>query len=412
MAENVQQTLLVVGGVSGSGKSTFGVELARRLNIPFLDGDDLHPPSNIEKMKSGKPLDDFDREPWLDNIRTKALEMIEHLKSFGQSDHKDGQPLAIVIACSALKRRYRDMLRGFSASAKNVSKTAQSDCQVHFIHLSGDPELIRKRLQDRKNHFVGSDILASQLDTLQEPDPGQENSPQSQIFTISLSFDDCQPKSVEEMVNEAMQELADKTGLPMPELAQFRQQSPVQLPSLQTLFDPEPGQLQDVLALLFEVSDSIENKLIPILRENLQNKLPNSYSELIDHCQDIVENRFDRDEQVNFLGSHPRIGAVKGLSKLSSKEQGNQADPAVLNRLAELNALYEKLYPGLRYVTFVNGRSRAEIVEEMEDLITKDAAPTPAVHLQDKNWQAELKRGIRDVFQIANSRLKSITESS
>ncbi|KAA1126167.1 hypothetical protein PGTUg99_005597 [Puccinia graminis f. sp. tritici] len=130
------------------------------------------------------------------------------------------------------------------------------------------------------------------------------------------------------MVNEALQELANSTRLPI-----VQSQIPIQLPTLQSLLDSESAQLKDVLALLFEVSDSIEHKLIPILREEIQEKSPNSYSELIDHCQHIVENRFSCDEQVNFLASHPRIGEVKGLSKFSSKEQGNQTDPAILARL-------------------------------------------------------------------------------
>ncbi|KAA1132429.1 hypothetical protein PGTUg99_007001 [Puccinia graminis f. sp. tritici] len=74
--------------------------------------------------------------------------------------------------------------------------------------------------------------------------------------------------------------------------------------------------------------------------------------------------------------------------------------------------LYEQTYPGLRYVTFVNGRSRAEIVKEMEDLLIKEDRSTTEVHLQDKEWQAELKRGIGDVFKIAQSRLESMTEAS
>ncbi|KAA1106633.1 hypothetical protein PGT21_036721 [Puccinia graminis f. sp. tritici] len=425
MAGNLHPTLLVVAGVSGTGKSTFGSELAKRLDVPFLDGDDLHPPSNIEKMKSGVPLDDSDREPWLHVIRAKAIEIVERPSS------RKSPPPVIVIACSALKRKYRDLLRGPPEIDTGLSKAAVSNFRVDFIYrkhssiafpssedrsdfrsflspkVKGQPELIRQRLEDREDHFVGSSILASQLATLQEPDPDQENSNHSKTIVIPLSSDDHQPRSVVEMVNEALQELANSTRLPI-----VQSQIPIQLPTLQSLLDSESAQLKDVLALLFEVSDSIEHKLIPILREEIQEKSPNSYSELIDHCQHIVENRFSCDEQVNFLASHPRIGEVKGLSKFSSKEQGNQTDPAILARLKELNMLYEQTYPGLRYVTFVNGRSRAEIVKEMEDLLTKEERPTTEVHLQDKEWQAELKRGIGDVFKIAQSRLKSMTEAS
>ncbi|KAH9474120.1 hypothetical protein Pst134EA_001163 [Puccinia striiformis f. sp. tritici] len=401
--------LLVVAGVSGSGKSAFGSELAKRLNIPFIDGDDLHPTSNIEKMKSGMPLDDLDREPWLNAIRIEALKIVKHPSL--SSDQARSQSPAIVIACSALKRKYRDILRGSSSSGSEtvgLSRTASPDVQVHFIYLQGDPELIKQRLEKRKNHFMGSNLLGSQLDTLEEPDPQQENSDHSKIITIPLlSPAGCQPKSLEEMVDEALQELSKTTRFPMAP-AQLTHQSSVELPSLDGLFNTEPDQLRDVLALLFEVSDSIENKLIPILREQTKENSLDSYSGLIDRCEEIVGNHFGIDEQVNFLGSHPRIGEVRGLSKLSSNEQGNQSDQGVLDRLKELNMLYEELYPGLRYVTYVNGRSRAEIVKEMEALLIEDKSTSPKIHFQDQEWHNELKRGISDVFRIAKSRSKSM----
>jgi hypothetical protein len=206
--------------------------------------------------------------------------------------------------------------------------------------VKGHPELIRQRLANRENHFVGSSILASQLATLQEPDPDQENSNHSKTIVIPLSCENHQPRSVEEMVNEALRELGRTTRL-----AIVQSQKPIQLPALQSLLVSESGQLKDVLALLFEVSDSIEHKLIPILREESHNKSPNSYSELIDHCQHIVETRFSCDEQLNFLASHPRIGEVKGLSKFSSKEQGNQTDPAIL---ARLKVCYKLLLTAIR----------------------------------------------------------------
>jgi gluconokinase len=125
-------------GVSGSGKSTVGAELARRLGVPFADADSFHPPSNIAKMAAGTPLTDDDRYPWLEAV--------------GQwlADHEDGG----VMSCSALKRTYRDRLR--------------SHCpRIVFLHLTGSPELIGRRQAGRPGHFMPSALVGSQFDTLE-----------------------------------------------------------------------------------------------------------------------------------------------------------------------------------------------------------------------------------------------------
>lgn len=125
-------------GVSGSGKSTVGAALARRLRVPFVDADSLHPPANIAKMAAGEPLDDDDRYPWLDKVG-------EWL-----AGHCDGG----VVSCSALKRRYRDQLR--------------THCpQVEFLHLAGSPALISGRLAARTGHFMPAALLRSQFDALE-----------------------------------------------------------------------------------------------------------------------------------------------------------------------------------------------------------------------------------------------------
>lgn len=133
-------------GVSGSGKSTVGSRLAEELAVPFLDADDLHPPANVDKMAAGVPLTDDDRWPWLAKV---------------------GQALAaasgtgLVVACSALKRSYRDAIR------------AQAPGTV-FVHLTGSRELLSSRLSHREGHFMPASLLDSQLATLQplEPDEG------------------------------------------------------------------------------------------------------------------------------------------------------------------------------------------------------------------------------------------------
>ncbi len=129
---------VVVMGVSGSGKSTVGVALARRLQVPFVDADTLHPPANIAKMAAGEPLDDDDRRPWLEKVG-------EWL-----AGHRNGG----VVSCSALKRKYRDQLRTHCA-------------QVEFLHLAGSPALIGGRLTTRSGHFMPAALLRSQFDTLE-----------------------------------------------------------------------------------------------------------------------------------------------------------------------------------------------------------------------------------------------------
>jgi gluconokinase len=131
-------------GVSGSGKSTVGAALARRLGVPFADADDFHPAANIAKMAAGTPLTDADRYPWLEAVG-KWLE-----------DHQDGG----VMSCSALKRTYRDRLR--------------SHCpQLEFLHLTGSPELIARRQAGRPGHFMPSALLKSQFDTLEPLAPDE-----------------------------------------------------------------------------------------------------------------------------------------------------------------------------------------------------------------------------------------------
>ncbi|MGV0837898.1 gluconokinase [Mycolicibacterium thermoresistibile] len=135
---------IVVMGVSGSGKSVVGAALAQRLRVPFADADDFHPPANVAKMTSGQALDDDDRFPWLEAV--------------GQwlAEHSDGG----VVACSALKRRYRDQLRRHCPD-------------LEFVHLTGAVEVIAKRQSSRPGHFMPSSLLQSQFDTLEPLEPDE-----------------------------------------------------------------------------------------------------------------------------------------------------------------------------------------------------------------------------------------------
>ncbi|WP_052129298.1 gluconokinase, GntK/IdnK-type [Clavibacter michiganensis] len=130
---------VIVMGVSGSGKSTVGELLAQDAGVPFLDGDDLHTEANRRKMAEGHALDDDDRRPWLEEVG-RAL-----------AGRPEGGP---VVACSALKRSYRDILRAAAPDAV-------------FVHLAGDHELLAERLGGREGHFMPSSLLASQLRTLE-----------------------------------------------------------------------------------------------------------------------------------------------------------------------------------------------------------------------------------------------------
>ena len=136
--------IIVIMGVSGSGKTTVGRQLAAALHWEFSDADEFHSPANVEKMKSGVPLTDKDREPWLRSIR----DAIERWKR-DEPGH--------VLACSALKKRYREAL-------------GRNDPDVRFIYLHGGFELISERLKSRKGHFFNPALLRSQFEALEDPE--------------------------------------------------------------------------------------------------------------------------------------------------------------------------------------------------------------------------------------------------
>ncbi|MGC0341987.1 gluconokinase [Streptomyces sp. SLBN-8D4] len=131
--------VVVVMGVAGTGKTTIGPLLAARLGVPYAEGDDFHPPANIAKMSAGTALTDDDRWPWLDAIGSWA---------HGRAG------LGGVVSCSALKRSYRDRLRGEAPG-------------VVFVHLAGDRSLIEDRMSHRQGHFMPTALLDSQFATLQ-----------------------------------------------------------------------------------------------------------------------------------------------------------------------------------------------------------------------------------------------------
>jgi gluconokinase len=137
--------VIILMGVTASGKTTVGRLLASALGYHFYDADDFHPPANIDKMRRGIPLDDADRLPWLEALR--------HLVCACVAEHADG-----VLACSALKEAYQQVLL--------------VDPQVKLVYLKADQDLIRQRLLQRRGHFMNPQLLESQFATLEEPKQG------------------------------------------------------------------------------------------------------------------------------------------------------------------------------------------------------------------------------------------------
>jgi gluconokinase len=145
--------IAIVFGVSGSGKTTLGKLLARQLGWHFIEADDFHPAANIEKMHSGHPLTDEDRWPWLDRLREQIKRSLAARKN-------------AVLACSALKRAYRERLR--------VSG------EVKFVFLRGDYAIIEAQLSQRRGHFMNPRLLRSQFADLEEPKADED------VLTIEL----------------------------------------------------------------------------------------------------------------------------------------------------------------------------------------------------------------------------------
>ena len=140
--------LYVIMGVSGSGKSLIGAQLGAALHIDFVEGDDLHPPENVQRMAAGVPLTDDNRRGWLLRIAARL---------------HDAQRarIGLVVSCSALKRIYRDVLR------------ASGSRDVQFVYLRGSRELLAERLAKRRGHFMPASLLESQLAILEEPSPDE-----------------------------------------------------------------------------------------------------------------------------------------------------------------------------------------------------------------------------------------------
>ena len=158
--------IYIVMGVSGCGKSTVGSLLSEKLSVPFYDADDFHFPESIEKMSQGTPLTDEDRKPWLTLLANNIVQW-----------ESDG---GAVLACSALKQSYRDLL------------SSTTDQVVQFIYLEGDQEVLSSRLRNRESHFMPETLLQSQFATLEVP---------KEALTVSIT------NSLDEMITEILQKI-------------------------------------------------------------------------------------------------------------------------------------------------------------------------------------------------------------
>lgn len=166
--------IVVVMGVTASGKTTVGRLLAERLGWIFYDADAFHPPANVEKMRRGSPLTDADREPWLAAVRSR----MDEIAAVGED---------AVIACSALRQSYRDLLAG-------------TRTPVRFVYLKADRAVLEERLRRRKAHFMPAGLLASQLATLEEP---------REAITVDAA------RLPEELVEQIVRELAGRRSAPL-----------------------------------------------------------------------------------------------------------------------------------------------------------------------------------------------------
>lgn len=153
MSQTATGRIFIIMGVSSTGKSSVGQALAKKMNVKFIDGDDLHPKANILKMAAGEPLNDNDRAPWLERIRDAAF-----------SIEKKNE--VAVIVCSALKQKYRQQI-------------CDGNVGITFLHLYGEFALVKKRMRDRRGHFMPIELLKSQFDTLEMPD-------ENNVITIDI----------------------------------------------------------------------------------------------------------------------------------------------------------------------------------------------------------------------------------
>ncbi|GAA5828490.1 hypothetical protein JCM5353_002694 [Sporobolomyces roseus] len=249
--------LIIVMGTSGCGKSTVGLALAQQLAIPFVDGDDLHPAANVAKMSEGNPLTDEDRIPWLHRIREDAILLTSHeglsaldtpspgpttssdltssispelsvalsriqpaslaARNEAKESGKERRREGVVVACSALKEQYRNLLRGEEANfvlpdGRQVEegKHLHKQIETYFIYLQGTRELLLNRMKNRAGHFMKSTMLDSQLSTLEEPH--ETNEPRVVVVKLGQGEGEGEERGKDVVIGETVERLRGIVG--------------------------------------------------------------------------------------------------------------------------------------------------------------------------------------------------------
>lgn len=154
---------LIVMGPCACGKSEVASALSKHFNCEYIDADSLHPSTNIEKMSNGIPLTDADRFPWLKLVRDRMVIAYRHTID----EKSENKNVRVVVACSALKKIYRDILRGCCAGTEDDYR---SELDTHFVFLDCSESVLAERISKREGHFMKSNMLQSQLNTLERPD--------------------------------------------------------------------------------------------------------------------------------------------------------------------------------------------------------------------------------------------------
>lgn len=184
LASHGNQHIWLVTGPAGCGKSTIASYLASTLHLPYLEGDDYHTPENIDKMAAGIPLTDADRWDWLSTLRLAALSALKPTTT-------SPAPNGVIVTCSALKRKYRDVMR--------VAPYHDHRIKVHFIFLSATEETLLARVSGRKGHYMGAGMVKSQFESLEVP----VNENDAVIIDVSERREEVQRRALE-VVRDAM----------------------------------------------------------------------------------------------------------------------------------------------------------------------------------------------------------------
>ena len=182
--------------MASTGKTTLAKALNQKLGLPYVEGDDLHPKSNIDKMSNGIPLTDADRQPWLELIRTTA----ERMAAAQQADASYARRPGVLVTCSALRGYYRDILRGTRAPPglqlpEHVAPPDAGALPAYFVYIKGEQALLWERITKREGHYMKPEMLESQLRTLESPE-GEEG-----VVVVPLEA------STEEQADIAIREL-------------------------------------------------------------------------------------------------------------------------------------------------------------------------------------------------------------